>query len=42
LRQREEELRLYIEKFLDSKAEWEASDRDRPSLTSLVVADDAA
>jgi hypothetical protein len=40
--EREEELRQHIEKFLDSKAEWEASDRDRPSLTSLVVADDAA
>jgi hypothetical protein len=41
LRQREAELQPYIENFLDSKAEWEASDRDRPSLTSLVVAEAA-
>ncbi len=39
LRKRELDLQTYIDDFLDSKAQWEASDRDRPSLTSLVVAD---
>jgi hypothetical protein len=39
LRLREDGLCQHIETFLDSRAEWEASDRDRPSLTSLVVAD---
>lgn len=37
---RDEDLRKHIETFLQSKAEWEASDRDRPSLASLIVADE--
>lgn len=37
---REKDLQLYIENFLDSKANWEASDRDRPSLSSLMVLDE--
>jgi hypothetical protein len=39
LRQREAELSSYVETFLDSQAEWEPSDRDRPSLSSLLVPD---
>lgn len=40
LRQRELDLQKYVESFLDAKAEWDASDRDRPSLASLVVTDE--
>jgi hypothetical protein len=40
LRMRERDLRAYAERFLDSRAEWEAIDRDRPSLASLVVDDE--
>lgn len=40
LRQRELDLQRYVESFLDAKAEWDASDRDRPSLASLVVTDE--
>ena len=39
---REEDLRHYIESFLQSKAEWNASDRDRPALASLIVSDESA
>jgi Protein of unknown function DUF262 len=39
LRQREADLSSYVESFLDSRAEWEPSDRDRPALMSLVVPD---
>lgn len=40
LRFREADLQRYIEGFLESKAEWDAGDRDRPSLASLVVTDE--
>jgi len=40
LRLRETDLRGYVDSFLDSKADWEASDRDRPSLSSLIVPDE--
>ena len=40
LRLREVDIQRYVSGFLDSKAEWEAADRDRPSLASLVVADE--
>lgn len=40
LRLRETDLRNYLERFLDSQAEWRASDRDRPSLASLLVNDE--
>jgi len=42
LDRREEDLQRYIEDFLQSKAEWNASDRDRPALASLIVADESA
>jgi len=37
---REEDLQKTIGDFLQSKAEWNASDRDRPALASLIVADE--
>ncbi|HEY3567303.1 MAG TPA: DUF262 domain-containing protein [Thermoanaerobaculia bacterium] len=40
LRTREMELQPYIRDFLDSRADWHASDRDRPSLVSLIVEDE--
>ncbi|HEV7509082.1 MAG TPA: DUF262 domain-containing protein [Thermoanaerobaculia bacterium] len=40
LRLRESDLHGYVDSFLDSKADWEASDRDRPSLSSLMVLDE--
>jgi hypothetical protein len=39
LHRREADLTDYVARFLDAKAQWEAADRDRPSLASLVVAD---
>jgi hypothetical protein len=39
-RLREHDLQRYVGDFLESKSEWEASDRDRPALASLVVADE--
>jgi uncharacterized protein YutE (UPF0331/DUF86 family) len=40
LRSRAKDLQKYIEDFLQAKAEWNASDRDRPTLASLIVADE--
>jgi hypothetical protein len=40
LRLRERDLQKYVESFLESKAEWEARDRDRPSIASLIVGDE--
>jgi hypothetical protein len=40
LHSRGQDLQKYVEDFVQSRAEWDASDRDRPALASLIVADE--
>jgi uncharacterized protein YutE (UPF0331/DUF86 family) len=40
LGRRGSDLQSYIDSFLEAKAQWDASDRDRPALASLIVADE--
>ncbi len=39
LRHRELDLRVHVQRFLDDRAEWDPSDRDRPAIDTLVVAE---
>jgi hypothetical protein len=40
LNSRGQDLQTYVASFLQAKADWDATDRDRPALSSLIVADE--